>query len=145
METQSKKIAVLILNWNGRELLERFLPSIVENNSSNADVIVIDNASTDNSVAFIKEAYPHIQCIEFKENYGFALGYNLSDNFAVEAGQLLGSVVSIPGAMIGAMIEVIYQPAAKYVKNKHAKVVAEEFEKVRTTYRSQTISQLAKK
>jgi hypothetical protein len=76
METQSKKIAVLILNWNGRELLERFLPSIVENNSSNADVIVIDNASTDNSVAFIKEAYPHIQCIEFKENYGFALGYN---------------------------------------------------------------------
>jgi len=76
METQSKKIAVLILNWNGQELLERFLPSIVENNSSNADVIVIDNASTDNSVAFIKEAYPYVQCIEFKENYGFALGYN---------------------------------------------------------------------
>lgn len=76
METQSKKIAVLILNWNGQHLLERFLPSIVEYNSTNADVIVIDNASSDDSISFLKENYPSIQRIEFEENYGFAKGYN---------------------------------------------------------------------
>ena len=76
METQSKKIAVLILNWNGRGLLERFLPSIVVHNSSEADIIVIDNASNDDSISFLKDAYPTIQRIEFKVNYGFAKGYN---------------------------------------------------------------------
>ena len=76
METQSKKIAVLILNWNGQHLLERFLPSIVEYNSTNADVIVIDNASSDDSISFLKENYPSIQRIEFEKNYGFAKGYN---------------------------------------------------------------------
>lgn len=76
METQSKKIAVLILNWNGRQLLERFLPSIVANNASHADVIVIDNASDDDSIPFLKEQYPNLQRIEFDENYGFAKGYN---------------------------------------------------------------------
>jgi len=76
METQSKKIAVLILNWNGQHLLERFLPSIVEYNSTIADVIVIDNASSDDSISFLKENYPSIQRIEFEENYGFAKGYN---------------------------------------------------------------------
>ena len=76
METQSKKIAVLILNWNGQHLLERFLPSIVEYNSTIADVIVIDNASSDDSISFLKENYPSIQRIEFEKNYGFAKGYN---------------------------------------------------------------------
>jgi len=76
METQSKKIAVLILNWNGRDLLERFLPSIVTHNASNADIIVIDNASDDDSISFLKDTYPTIQRIEFNENYGFAKGYN---------------------------------------------------------------------
>lgn len=76
METQSKKIAVLILNWNGKELLERFLPSVVAHNSPLADIIVVDNASTDDSIAFLKNRYPEIQRIEFKKNYGFAKGYN---------------------------------------------------------------------
>ena len=58
METQSKKIAVLILNWNGQQLLERFLPSIIEYNSANADIIVIDNASDDNSISFLQTNYP---------------------------------------------------------------------------------------
>ena len=54
METQQKKVAVLILNWNGHDLLERFLPSVCSNNSKNADVIVVDNASTDSSIEFLK-------------------------------------------------------------------------------------------
>jgi len=76
METQSKKVAVLILNWNGRDLLERFLPSVCANNSEFSEIIVVDNASIDTSVEFLKESYPEIKRIEFDVNYGFAEGYN---------------------------------------------------------------------
>ena len=76
METQSKKVAVLILNWNGKALLERFLPSVCKFNADFADVIVVDNASTDDSIKFLKEVYPELGRIEFDVNYGFAEGYN---------------------------------------------------------------------
>ena len=76
MEKQSKKIAVLILNWNGVKLLEKYLPSVVKYNSSEAEIIIIDNASQDNSILFLQNTYPNIKRIEFKENYGFAKGYN---------------------------------------------------------------------
>ena len=80
METQSKKIAVIILNWNGVNLLESYLPSVVKYNSSEAEIIIVDNASEDNSILFLKNSYPHIKRIEFKENYGFARGYNKAVN-----------------------------------------------------------------
>ena len=80
MEKQSKKIAVLILNWNGVKLLEKYLPSVVKYNSFEAEIIVIDNASEDNSILFLKNNYPDIKLIEFKENYGFAKGYNKAIN-----------------------------------------------------------------
>jgi GT2 family glycosyltransferase len=76
METQSKKLAVLILNWNGKDLLERFLPSICKYNSDFANIIVVDNASSDDSVTFLNTEYPEIETIEFDKNYGFAEGYN---------------------------------------------------------------------
>ena len=80
MEKQSKKIAVLILNWNGVKLLEKYLPSVVKYNSSEAEIIIIDNASQDNSILFLQNTYPNIKRIEFKENYGFAKGYNKAIN-----------------------------------------------------------------
>ena len=70
-----KKIAVVILNWNGVKLLEQFLPSIVQF-SSEATIYVADNASTDNSVAFLKKNFPSVQIVQNKANYGFAQGYN---------------------------------------------------------------------
>ena len=71
------KIAIVILNWNGKQLLERFLPSIVKySNLPNAEIIVADNASTDNSIEFILQNYPTINIIKNKENGGFAKGYN---------------------------------------------------------------------
>lgn len=70
-----KEIAVVILNWNGKHHLETYLPSVVEN-SSEADIIVIDNFSTDNSVEFLKEKYPQIKQIQNHSNGGFAKGYN---------------------------------------------------------------------
>lgn len=70
-----QKIAIVILNWNGASLLERFLPSVTQF-SNEADLYVADNASTDNSIAFIKEHYPDISIVQNKENGGFAKGYN---------------------------------------------------------------------
>ncbi|WP_397363092.1 glycosyltransferase [Olleya sp. R77988] len=69
------KIAVVILNWNGKELLEKFLPSVVAY-SKEATIYVADNASTDHSVAFLKANYPEIKLIQNTENGGYAKGYN---------------------------------------------------------------------
>ena len=69
------KIAVVILNWNGEALLERFLPSVHEY-SKGTDVYVVDNASTDGSVAYVAQNYPKINIIQNSSNGGFAKGYN---------------------------------------------------------------------
>jgi GT2 family glycosyltransferase len=71
----SSKTAVVILNWNGKNFLEEFLPSLVKN-TSNADVIVADNESTDDSVSFLKSNFPELHVIVNDENGGFAKGYN---------------------------------------------------------------------
>ncbi len=70
-----KKIAVVILNWNGAKLLKEFLPSVVKY-SSEATIYVIDNASTDDSLLVLKEDFPSVKIIQNKENFGFAQGYN---------------------------------------------------------------------
>lgn len=69
------KIAIVILNWNGEALLERFLPSITQY-SGDADIYVADNASTDGSAAFLKKNYPAVKIIQNTSNGGFAKGYN---------------------------------------------------------------------
>lgn len=74
-------VAVVILNWNGIDLLEKYLPSVCENtNSDLAKIYVADNASTDDSVGFIKMNYPKIEIIQLDKNYGFAGGYNKALN-----------------------------------------------------------------
>jgi hypothetical protein len=69
------KIAVVILNWNGAELLQQFLPKIVRY-SAGADVYVADNASTDHSLSILQTHFPEVKIIKNKDNYGFAKGYN---------------------------------------------------------------------
>lgn len=69
------KVAVVILNWNGKTLLEKFLPSVIAH-SHGASIYVVDNASTDDSVAFIKDTYPTIGIVQNTTNGGFAKGYN---------------------------------------------------------------------
>lgn len=79
METRDKKVAVVILNWNGADWLEKFLPSVVKHSPSVvADVIVADNGSTDSSLTLLQNHFPTVQVIRFDKNYGFAEGYNLS-------------------------------------------------------------------
>ena len=73
------KVAVVILNYNGRKFLEQFLPNVIANcDPTLAEVIVADNASTDDSVAFMRERFPDIRLIENESNGGFATGYNLA-------------------------------------------------------------------
>lgn len=71
------KIAIVILNWNGKELLKKFLPEVIKH-SNRADIYVVDNASTDGSINFIEENYPKINTIKNTANYGYAEGYNLA-------------------------------------------------------------------
>lgn len=69
------KIAVVILNWNGEKLLEQFLPSIVKY-SPEANIYLADNASTDDSVSYVKAFFPSVKIIKNDSNLGFAGGYN---------------------------------------------------------------------
>ncbi|MFC6999315.1 glycosyltransferase family 2 protein [Rufibacter roseus] len=75
MDSNSPSVAVVILNWNGRHWLEQFLPNVLQN-SPEAEVIVADNASTDDSVSFLQQQLPQVRLIQLSENYGFCEGYN---------------------------------------------------------------------
>ena len=75
METQKMKISVVILNWNGKIWLEKFLDNVIEN-SKTAEIVVVDNNSKDNSITYLTKNYPTIRIIKNKGNYGYAKGYN---------------------------------------------------------------------
>lgn len=77
------KVAVVILNWNGRKLLERYLPSVMAH-SLEAKIYVADNASTDNSLEFLAEDYPEVVILKNVSNLGFAGGYNEALKFVEE-------------------------------------------------------------
>jgi len=70
------KIAIVILNWNGKTLLEKFLPSVVKFSKEDADIYVADNNSTDDSIVFLKKHFPEVKIIQNKINGGYAKGYN---------------------------------------------------------------------
>ncbi|MDE6721247.1 MAG: glycosyltransferase family 2 protein [Bacteroidaceae bacterium] len=69
-----KKLAIVILNWNGAEMMRRYLPSVLEN--SVGDVVVADNASTDGSVVMLRKEFPQVPVVALEQNFGFAEGYN---------------------------------------------------------------------
>lgn len=71
------KIAIVILNWNGRAMLEQFLPSVTAFSQGEGVVVVMaDNGSTDDSVSYVREHFPSVQILLLDKNYGFAEGYN---------------------------------------------------------------------
>ncbi len=69
------KLAIVILNWNGAEMLRRFLPSVISS-SADAEIVVADNGSTDHSLSVMRENFSDVRVIELGENHGFAEGYN---------------------------------------------------------------------
>lgn len=100
-----EQVAVIILNYNGLHFLKQFLPSVV-NHSTGHRIIVADNGSTDDSLAFLRENYPQVEIMAFQENYGFARGYDealkLIDN---KYSILLNSDVEVTENWINPIIE----------------------------------------
>jgi GT2 family glycosyltransferase len=123
----SVKIAVVILNWNGKKLLETFLPSVVAH-SSQAEIYVADNASSDNSVAFILASFPTVKLIKNKENGGFAKGYNDAlQHIDADIYALVNSDVEVTEGWLSPVLETfqknentaIIQPKILDYKNKN--------------------------
>ena len=104
-----KKVAVVILNYNGRTFLERFLPNVIENtNDELADIVVADNASTDDSVAFMKERFPNIRLIVNDFNGGFSTGYNIAlRQIEAEYYVLLNSDIEVTPHWIEPVVELM--------------------------------------
>lgn len=71
----SENLAIVILNWNGKEWLQKFLPGVIKF-SENAAIYVIDNHSTDDSVEFLRKEFSSVHIVRNDKNYGFAGGYN---------------------------------------------------------------------
>lgn len=71
-----KKTAIVILNWNGAHMMRQYLPTVIANSADEAEVIVADNASSDDSIAMLREQFPEVRIILLDQNYGFAEGYN---------------------------------------------------------------------
>ena len=72
----ANKVAVVILNWNGKKFLADFLPTLIKSTPTYADIVIADNKSNDDSVSFIRENFPEVHLVLNDENYGFAGGYN---------------------------------------------------------------------
>lgn len=102
------KVAVVILNWNGKQLLADFLPSVISNLPEYAEVIVADNDSKDDSIAFLKKKYPQIRIIKNNENGGFAKGYNDAlQHVEAEYFVLLNSDIEVTQQWIEPIIELM--------------------------------------
>lgn len=106
----SPSVAIVILNWNGKSFLEKFLPSVLASTYSNKQIIIADNASTDDSLAFVQLNFPSVHIIKNRDNEGFAKGYNTalaqvqSDYYV-----LLNSDVEVDSGWIEPIIELMEQ------------------------------------
>lgn len=99
------KTAIVILNWNGRHMLEKYLPTVIQY-SPEADVIVADNASTDNSISWLQENHPSVRIIQLDKNYGFAGGYNKAlEQVESEYYLLLNSDVEVTPGWLKPLLE----------------------------------------
>lgn len=107
------KVAVVILNYNGASMLAKFLPSVIEY-SPGVGIVVADNASTDDSVAVLRESFPTVRLIQLDRNYGFAGGYNKAlEQVDAEYFLLLNSDVEVAEGWIEPLLSFMEQhPAA---------------------------------
>jgi GT2 family glycosyltransferase len=108
------KLSVVILNWNGKELMEKFLPSVIRHTPADlAEIIVADNGSTDNSLEMLQAKFPSVKRIPLDRNYGFAEGYNrairqINSTYTV----LLNSDVEVTSDWLHAPLETLEADAS---------------------------------
>ena len=108
IKMQTPSVAIVILNWNGSGFLEKFLPSVMASLYANKQIIVADNASTDDSVHFLQHNYPQISIIQNGSNEGFAKGYNTAlKKVVADYYVLLNSDVEVTPNWIGPVIELM--------------------------------------
>ena len=105
----AKRVAVIILNWNGEELLREFLPSVVKNtNSDLGRVVVVDNHSTDGSWICLEQEFPDVERVLFEDNFGFAGGYNRAiEMIEAEYVVLLNSDVEVAPGWLEPLVAVL--------------------------------------
>ncbi len=115
-----KKVAVIILNWNGAALLRRYLPGVLENTDDTlADVIVADNGSDDESRDVLDREFPQVKTLCFESNLGFAGGYNRAiKETGYELTILLNSDVRTPAGWLAPLIEALDDEAVGAVQPK---------------------------
>lgn len=100
------KVAIVILNWNGRKMLAQFLPNVIEYSRGDAEVWVADNASTDNSMTMLETRFPQVKTLLLDRNYGFAEGYNRAlSKIEAEYYVLLNSDVEVTHHWLTPLIE----------------------------------------
>ena len=101
------KVAVVILNWNGREHLRRFLPSVVRHTTEPyARVVVADNGSSDGSADMLRSSFPEVEVVELDRNYGFAGGYNRAlERVEADFFLLLNSDVEVTPGWLSPLVE----------------------------------------
>ena len=128
-QQHSVNTTIAILNYNGEEMLDAYLPSIHHGLDDDLDIVVIDNASTDTSIEFIEEWYPEIRVVELRKNYGFAEGYNLGlQEIFTKYTVLLNSDVETPAGWLEPIIELmeadktigVVQPKIKSLESKNS-------------------------
>ena len=106
MYARMEKLAIVILNWNGEQMLRTYLPSVMQYSRDEATVYVADNASTDGSLAFLKATFPECRLIVLEKNWGFAEGYNKAlKEIEAEYYLLLNSDIEVTHHWLTPMIE----------------------------------------
>lgn len=117
------RVAVVILNWNGKSFLEKFLPSVLENSPDWVDLVIADNASTDDSIAFLSAWYPKIRLIQLDKNLGYAGGYNAAlEKIMADYFVLLNSDIEVPPKWIEPVID--YMEAHSRVAAAQPKILS---------------------
>lgn len=122
------KIAIVILNWNGKDLLAKFLPNVVRySNPDYCNIYVADNNSTDDSINYIKQHFSTVKIIQNDKNYGFAKGYNVAlENIEADVFALVNSDIEVTPNWLEPIIDTfksdkniaIVQPKILDYKNK---------------------------
>ena len=124
-----ERVAIVILNWNGKEMMRRFLPSVIQYSKDEAVVWIADNASTDGSMEMLAREFPEVRTLVLDKNYGFAEGYNRAlRQITADYYVLLNSDVEVTHHWLTPLIEYLdvhpdtaaVQPKLLSEKNKYA-------------------------